>query len=197
MNKILIATGNKGKHKEMMNVFSQIPHLSFLSLRDFPDFPSPEETADNFQENALQKAQHYSHWGLPVLGEDSGIRLEAFPDRFGVRTRREIPHTDDLEWLRVFLEMMDGVENRRATFYSAVAFWDPQTQKSYTTIGSISGDITHFPQAPLEKGIPLSAVFIPEGETRVYSAMSSGEKAQISHRGQSTQKMVAFLQKNF
>jgi len=47
--------------------------------------------------------------------------------------------------------------------------------------------------APLEPGIPVSAVFIPEGKTEAYSAMTAQEKNEISHRARSAAQMIEVL----
>jgi len=192
--KILIATGNEGKRKEMLEVLGKLSDMTFLSLRDFPDIDDSEETGKDFEENALQKALFFGKvFDVPTIGEDSGLILEAFPDKFGIRTRREFAHADDQEWLRLFLELLGKTENRRATFYSASAFFDPFTEETYTALGTCSGTIAEFPQTPLEPGIPVSAVFIPDGYDLVYSAMKREEKNKISHRGGAMRKMSEFL----
>jgi len=171
-----------------------LAEFEFLSLRDFPLVEEPEENGATFEENALQKAKFFAkQHGISSIGEDSGLILEAFPEKFGVRTRRELPAKNDIEWLSLFLELLDGVENRCATFYSASAFFDPQNGQTHTVLGTCSGIIAEFPQTPLEPGIPVSAVFIPEGHDKVYSAMNKHEKNAVSHRGWSMKGMKEFL----
>jgi len=96
--------------------------------------------------------------------------------------------------VEVFLEMMKGQDNKKATFYSACAFFDPQTNKEHVVLGTCSGIITESPQASLEPGIPVSSVFIPDGYNKVYSAMDKKEKNAVSHRGWSMREMVKFLE---
>lgn len=194
--KILLATGNEGKKKELLEVLGEIQGIRWLSLKDFSPVKDPEEHGQTFRENALLKAKYFAEkFQIPTLGEDSGIILEAFPEKFGVRTRREISSSDDVDWLRQFLELLEGEKNRKATFFSALAYYDPITKKQHMTQGTCRGEITEFPQAPLEKGIPVSAVFLPEGKDIVYSAMSKEEKNSISHRGESTHQMAEKLKK--
>jgi len=192
--KILVATGNQGKKKELLEGFGPLPNIEFLSLQDFPEVEEPEENGMSFQENALIKAKYYAEKSDCVcLGEDSGLILEAFPEKFGLKTRREIQARDDVHWLGQFLEMLEEVDNRTATFYSSIAWYDPETDKSFVVEGQTKGEITEFPQAPLEKGIPVSAVFIPEGHDQVYSAMTKQEKNTVSHRGKAVMGMADFL----
>ena len=186
MTKLLIATGNEGKKKEMLNFFSALSGFEFLDLNDFPNVEEPEEDGADFEANALIKAQYYAaHSGMMTLAEDSGFILKAFPEKFGLRTRREFEAKDDMDWLTQFMDMMDGIDERTATFYSAMAIVDPATGFEKTVIGKVEGEITDFPQAPIEKGIPVSAVFIPAGEDQVFSAMTKADKIRVSHRGQS------------
>ncbi len=196
MKKILIATGNKGKKKEMLSFFKGIEGIEFLSLNDFPEIEEPDENEKTFEENAIVKAKYFAgKFNIPTLGEDSGIKLSAFPEKFGVKTKREIKAKDDIEWLTKFLKLLEGKENRNATFYSAIAYFDPQTKTEKTFLGKTSGIITEFPQTPLEHGIAVSSVFIPDGSEMVYSAMTKSEKNKVSHRGKSVKKMGEFLKK--
>jgi len=191
---ILIATGNQGKKKELLEGFGPLPNIEFLSLKDFEPAEEPEEDGLSFQENALIKAKYYAQkHNIVCLGEDSGLILEAFPEKFGLKTRREIQARDDVHWLEQFLEMLEGRDDRGATFYSSIAWYDPATEKSFVVEGQTEGEITEFPQAPLEKGIPVSAVFIPQGLDRVYSAMTKQEKNSLSHRGKAVKQMAEFL----
>ena len=193
MKEILIATGNEGKKQELLDFFQTLS-FKFLSLRDFDSLKEPEETGQNFEENALLKARYYGKkLKISALGEDSGLILSAYPDKFGLRTRREIAAKNDEAWLEQFLHLLQDQPNRQATFYSAIAFFDPQTQTEKVFLGQTSGVITQHPQAKLEPGIPVSAVFIPSGHHQVFSSMSKKQKNQVSHRGKSARQMDAFL----
>ncbi len=195
--KLLIATTNKGKKKELLEALEQyeLTGIEFLSLHEVTVSGEPDENAETFEENALIKAQFFAEQtGFPTLGEDSGLILSAFPKKFGVRTRREIDAQTDEEWLEKFLEILRPVSDRRATFYSATAFFNPMTKESATFLGSTTGTILTEPQAELESGIPVSTIFLADGETKlVYSALSKEEKNKISHRGKSVKQLGEFL----
>lgn len=194
--KLLLATTNEGKKKELLEAFAQngLSDIEFLSLRDVDVSGEPDENATTFEENALIKAKFFSEQtGIPTLGEDSGLLISAFPEKFGVRTRREIDASTDEEWLDQFLEMLEDASDRTATFYSATAFFDPQTGESVTFLGTTSGRILTEPQADLEPGIPVSAVFLADGQEKVYSALTRQQKNEISHRGKSVKQLVSFL----
>ncbi len=195
--KILLATGNEGKMREMVEAFrvhGLTQGIEFLSLKDLERTEDPEETGKTFEENALLKAQFFAHLtGIPSIGEDSGLILEAYPEKFGIRTRREIPEKEDRSWLKAFLALLKNEFNRKATFYSAMAYFDPKTEKKFVCLGACTGHITESPQTNLEPGIPVSSVFIPAGYDIVYSAMTKEEKNAVSHRGGSAKQMAEFL----
>ncbi len=195
--KILLATGNNGKRNEMVEAFRVHgigEDTQFLSLKDLGRTEDPEETGKTFEENALLKAKFFADLtGLPSIGEDSGLILDAYPEKFGLRTRREIPEKEDQAWLDAFLKILAGETNRKATFYSSMAYFDPQSGQEFVCLGECSGVITEKPETEMEPGIPVSSVFIPDGHEVVYSAMSKEEKNAISHRGWSAHAMAEFL----
>lgn len=194
--KLLIATTNEGKKRELFEAFEKygLTGIEFLSLRDVEVSGEPDENASTFEENALIKAKFFAdQTGIPTLGEDSGLILSAFPEKFGVRTRREIDASTDEEWLEKFLKILESEENREATFYSATAFFDPVNKESATFLGSTTGNILLEPQTEIEPGIPVSTIFLAQGQTLVYSALSPDEKNQISHRGKSVKQLAEFL----
>jgi len=197
MLKILLATGNPGKKREILECFTAFKgQIEWLSLSDFPALEEPEETGSDFESNAVIKAEYFGKANnILTLAEDSGLTITAFPDMFGIRTRRQFTAKDDMDWMTQFLDLMDGIEERGAHFYSAFALYDPTNGESQTTLGGIGGEIAEFPMAPLVPGIPVSAVFIPEGKTEAYSAMSTKEKNEISHRARSGALMTEILKK--
>ncbi len=193
-NSILLATGNRGKAQEILDFFEDT-QIMFQLLSDFPAIDDVEETGSNFEENALIKAKYFGNkFQVSTIGEDSGLILEAFPNMFGLKTRREFDADTDEAWLEQFMTLMDGIDNRRATFYSSMAFYDPVQNIEKTALGKTSGIILHEPTTPMEQGIPISAVFVPNGSNQVYSAMSKSEKNEISHRGKSSAAMAQFLE---
>jgi XTP/dITP diphosphohydrolase len=196
--KILLATGNDGKKKEMIEAFRVHGlggDIEFLSLADVSCEGDVEENGGTFEENALIKAKFFSDQvGIPSIGEDSGLVLDACPEKFGLRTRREIPEKEDNAWLSAFLALLEGETNRKSTFYSSMAYYHPETGQTFTCLGKCSGIITTEPRTELEPGIPVSAVFVPDGYDRVYSAMTKEEKNAVSHRGWSAREMAEFLQ---
>ena len=71
MKKIVIATKNQGKIREMMEAFEHLP-VEVVSLADFGELPDAVEDGDSFSENARIKAKFYmEHTGFACLADDS------------------------------------------------------------------------------------------------------------------------------
>lgn len=194
MQKILIATHNSGKFKELMEVLEDLP-FKFVSLNDEKITEDVEETGSSYEANAIIKAEFFGKMtGLPTIADDSGIHVDALQGELGVKTRRwgAGAKATDQEWLDYFLKRMSTEENRRAEFVTNIAFWRPD-EEILTFEGQCLGHILDTPPCPLEPGIPLSSVFLPEGKDKVYSQMSTDEKNEISHRGKAIKKCHEYL----
>lgn len=198
MQKILIATRNFGKYKELMEVLEELP-FKFVSLNDEKIDGDVEEHGKTYEENAILKAEYFGRLAaLPTIADDSGIIIDALTGELGVQTRRWGAGADasDEKWLNFFLHRLATEKNRRAEFISAIAFYRPE-QETLTFRGECIGQILAEPQVELEPGIPLSAVFLPEGKTQVFSALSKNEKNEISHRGKAIRQCYDYLLKHF
>ncbi|MEI7511093.1 MAG: non-canonical purine NTP pyrophosphatase [Candidatus Peregrinibacteria bacterium] len=192
---ILIATGNAGKLLEIQEFFGDMPGIRFLSLKDLGLKNDCEETGNSFAENALQKAKYFfERAGIPTLGEDSGIIVDALTGELGIKTRRwgAGEKATDEEWLAYFLQRMAGEKIRSARFFCASVFYDGE--KTFLAEGQSEGNLLQNPVLPIPKGIPLSALFVPVGHEKVFSAMTRAEKNSISHRGSAIGKMKEWLE---
>lgn len=197
MEKILIATRNFGKYKELMEVLEELP-LKFASLNDENVEGDVEEDGDSYEANAILKAEYFGRQtNLPTIADDSGIIVDALQGELGIHTRRWGAGSDanDEDWLNHFLHRLAFEENRSAEFISVVAFYRPN-EETLTFRGECKGMILPEPQVNLEPGIPLSAVFLPEGKNDVFSALSKHEKNEISHRGKAIKQCHDFLLKH-
>ena len=86
--KILFATKNKGKFKEVKNIFSDTD-IELLSLNDFDNAIDVVEDGSTFEENALKKAEEiYKQFKLPVISDDSGLIVEQLNGAPGIYSSR-------------------------------------------------------------------------------------------------------------
>ena len=88
MKKIIIASGNQHKLKEIKEFLKDLPY-HFIGLDEYPDFPEIEETGDSLLENALIKARTiHNITGLPSIGDDTGLEVDYLNGLPGVRSAR-------------------------------------------------------------------------------------------------------------
>lgn len=203
--KLLIATQNIGKFSEIEEVLRSLPlDLYHLKLKDFKGHLKDdhfEEHGRTFEENAELKAMHYHKLiGMPAIGEDSGIIVDALEEELGVKTRRwgAGANATDEEWIEHFMKVMKDIpeEKRTAHFVCAAAFIDGGGEVAMFR-GQTEGIITHELEAPLRPGIPLSSCFRPVGKNKVYAALNENEKNKVSHRGKAFHELKDFIQSHF
>lgn len=189
--KLHIATGNDGKMREIKN-FLDDESIDYVSL-NYIDLK--EETGTTFQENSLQKAMNaFLQTGVPTLAEDSGIEVFALPGELGVKTRRwgAGENASDREWMDYFLGVMSDKKERGAHFFTSACLV-VSLEEIYICGGACKGAILQESSVPLQKGIPLSSYFVPDGFDKTFSELSSTEKNMISHRGIAMGKIAKIL----
>ena len=93
VKRLVVASTNAGKIREVSLALSDLPDWSVESL---PDLPEIEETGTTFLENATLKASHYSRFIADLtLADDSGLCVEAIGGRPGLHSARYAPSTDE------------------------------------------------------------------------------------------------------
>lgn len=198
MEKLLIATRNLGKFKEINVILGEIP-FQVVSLDCLGIEGDVEEDGTTYEENALKKGRFFSEGGggILTLTDDSGLEVSALEGELGLKTRRwgAGHNASDEEWLEHFLQVMEGVEDRSARFVCCAALCGGDVGEK-VFFGETKGVITREPEAPLLPGLPLSSCFRPEGQEKVYAALSSGEKGEVSHRGWAISEVREYLAYN-
>ncbi|MCF7856836.1 non-canonical purine NTP pyrophosphatase [Candidatus Gracilibacteria bacterium] len=196
LSKLFLATANPSKIREISAALGDLA-LEIQTPADFEEFEMPTENGETFEKNAEIKAQFWLRkTGLPVLADDSGILVEALPDELGVQTVRfgAGANATDAEWLDYFLARMEGAQTRRAKFISVLALARPSEPTKFFR-GEVEGEILTEAAAPLLPRIPLSSVFLADGATEVFAAMTTEEKSKFSHRGRAVKQLKMFLKK--
>ena len=97
MKKIIVATKNQGKIKEMINAFKNLP-VELHSLSEFGPLPDAVEDGTTFEENAIKKAKFYAQkTGYACLADDSGLTIDILDGAPGIYSARFAGyHADDL-----------------------------------------------------------------------------------------------------
>lgn len=184
--KLVIATSNPGKYREIMEVLEGVPY-EVVSSRELHLRDDVVEDGATYEANARKKVQHYfQQTGFITLAEDSGIVVDALKDELGVQTRRwgAGEQASDEEWIQYFLERLKDVpeKERTARFLCTAALMKPDGSVQIF-VGETEGVLTYELEAPIYKGLPISSCFRPIGFDKVYAALSVAEKNRVSHRG--------------
>jgi len=184
--KLVIATSNPGKFREIMEVMESAP-CEVLSSRELGLKDDVIEDGDTYEANAVKKVQHYyGQTGFLTLAEDSGIVVDALSGELGVKTRRwgAGENATDEDWINHFLKVLKNVplKDRTARFICCAALMNEKGEVKLFK-GVTEGIITEGLEAPLYRGLPISSCFKPAGYNKVYAALSVDEKNQVSHRG--------------
>src|SRR6188768_3632181 len=87
--KLIIASRNMHKIREIRSILKQVGHFDIYSLIDYPDYKSPAETGMTFEENAILKATLAAQaLGGYVIADDSGLVVPILNGEPGVRSAR-------------------------------------------------------------------------------------------------------------
>jgi len=193
-SELLIATRNEGKLIEVREMLSELP-LQFLSLRDFPDTVTVDETATSFAENASLKARGYAlQTGAFTLADDSGLEVDALGGEPGVRSARYAGEAaSDFDRVQRLLSNLAGFDRtaRTARFVAAIAIADPQGTILNLSIGTCEGTITETPRG--ENGFGYDPIFIPRGYEQTFAELGSDIKNRISHRADALEQTGEYL----
>lgn len=181
LNKLLVATGNQGKLKEIREILSDI---EVLGLSDVGIECDVEETGTTFAENAYIKAFEISkRTGLPVLADDSGLEVDALGGRPGVYSARFAGEhaTDDENVNKLLAELKDVPKDKRgARFACAMCLIFPDGRKIETFGTSCPGIIIDSKRG--ENGFGYDPVFFAPEYGKTFSEMTMEEKNKVSHR---------------
>lgn len=192
MKKLLIATHNAGKKKEIQDILSDLPYTVFMLDDVEGEILLPEETGTTYEENASIKATFAGEvTQLLTMADDSGLEVSALPGELGVRTAR-YTQGSDADRNTKLLTAMKGVRDRSARFISCIALHDPTTKQTQTFIGEMKGTISE--ESKGANGFGFDPVFIPEGYTQTFAELGTAVKNEISHRAKSLRLMKQALE---
>lgn len=191
--KILLATTNLGKAREIKNYLAELP-LKIVSLQDLGPEAIFEEKGKTFEENARGKSLFYSRQHkLLTLAEDSGLEIEYLRGEPGVLSSRYSgPQATDEKNIKKVLKSMNGVptEQRKAQFVSCMVLADKS--KIITEIKERAKGFITFEQRG-NYGFGYDPIFFYPPLKRTFAELSPEEKNMVSHRGRALKKLKAFL----
>jgi len=183
--KLVLASGNAGKLAEIREILAGTG-IDLVLQRQL-GIADAEETAGTFVENALIKARHASRLsGLPALGDDSGLCVDALNGAPGLLSARFAgAHGDSAANIAKLLEALRDVPEGRRTahFHCSIALLahadDPAP---LIAEGHWHGSVLRAPQG--ERGFGYDPVFFDPAHGMSAAEMEPALKNRVSHRGQ-------------
>ena len=190
--KLVIASHNKGKLKEMVELMA--PFGVEVVLASDLRLPEPEETEDSYIGNAKLKALAAAQAsGLPALADDSGLSVDALGGAPGIYSARWADKGPD--GARDFNIGMDRVlrelaahNNRRGRFVSALALAWPDGHCELFEAW-VEGEIIHEQRGA--RGFGYDPIFRPLGYDITFGEMDPDHKREISHRAEAFRQLMA------
>jgi XTP/dITP diphosphohydrolase len=150
----------------------------------------PEETGDTYEENARIKAR-FGRERAPadawVLGEDSGIEVDALDGGPGVRSARWTPHGDQADAL---LERLAGDDERRARMVTEIVALAPSGDEIHVR-GVLEGELASERRG--DSGFGYDPIFIPDGYDLTVAELGDDWKRMHSHRARAAQALLEAL----
>ncbi len=197
MKKLLIATKNKGKIKELTTLLSDLP-LQLLSLKDVGITDDVEENGQTYEENSRTKALFYAkRSGLPALSDDGGLEISALGGEPGIHSRRWLGYTATDEELinhmkKIAKRLPD--DNRTAYFRTVITLALPDW-KVWSVEGKVKGIIAKKPYIKMLTGYPYRSFFFLPEINKFYheNELSPQEQKLYNHRHKALQKLKPII----
>lgn len=192
--RLVLGTRNAGKVREISDLFEPWG-VAIASLADFPQAIEVDETGETFAENARLKAviqaMHLGEW---VLGEDSGICVDALGGAPGPRSARFAgDDATDADNNALLLDRLRGVplEQRTAHYTCHIVLADPSGRVHVDCETECHGRIAMRPSG--DAGFGYDPLFEVIEYHRTFGELGDTVKAVISHRARAMRQLLACL----
>lgn len=192
--KLVLATRNQGKVREIGEMLKDQNGIQLLSLRSYPDAPDVVEDGKTYEENAIKKAAALAEYtGHLTIADDSGLEVDALGGAPGVHSARYAG--EDASDQDRILKLLDALHNtpddrRSGRFICAVAIAEPLTQAQVVR-GVCEGQIIRKPRGG--SGFGYDPIFVPVGYDKTFAELGDEIKNQISHRAEALGKARQLL----
>lgn len=182
MKRIIFATSNEGKMKEIREIMKDSGY-EVVSLKEAGISADIEENGTTFEENAIIKAEAIARLtGEPAMADDSGLEVDYLDKAPGIYSARFLGEDTDYTVKNTYiLDKLSGVplEKRNARFVCAIALAYPHG-KTLTKRATIEGYIGY--EIRGENGFGYDPIFMVPEFDKTTAELSMEEKNKISHR---------------
>ena len=193
MTKLLLATRNKGKIREMVDLLHTVK-AEIITPRDLEIELDVEESGKTYAENAARKALAYASLSnYLALGDDSGLEVEALGGAPGIYSARYSPKpgaTDKDRRDYLLAQLQEVSKPWSARFHCTVALAAPEGEIHYAE-GFCEGEIISEERG--EAGFGYDPIFLVSELGKTMAELSMAEKNKISHRSRAVKAMLPNL----
>lgn len=188
---LVLGTHNAKKLRELKILFAPTS-IAVASLAEMEDPIEVVEDGKSFRENAEKKAsQQAIHLGRWVIGEDSGLCVEALKGKPGIYSARFAgDDAKDEDNNAKLIRELDGVQKRTANYVSHIALADPTGEILLNVEGKCFGEIVDQPRG--SAGFGYDPYFLVREYDKTMAELGDTVKSVISHRAKA---MRQFLRK--
>lgn len=194
MKRLVLATENQDKAKEIRAILGSDFPIKVLTLADFPEVRLPPEEGSTYAENAVAKALVVARaTGEMALGDDTGLEVEALGGAPGLYSARFAGEGASYHNNRMkLMEALRGLpaERRGARFVCTVAIGWPDGSVKVVE-GRCEGSITEKESGG--RGFGYDPIFWVSECGKTFAELSPEEKNRISHRGRAVRSAMEIL----
>ena len=195
MKKILIATSNAHKVKEVKDIFDSLNFdVELITPKDLDpnNKNEPVEDGDSFKENSYIKAKfYYDLYHIPTIADDSGICIDFYDGKPGIYSARWLKELSYKEKNEKITNDLKDSDNRGAQFVCGITYIDDDQTLYFE--GVLKGSIANKPQG-LE-GFGYDPIFIIDGQSKTTAELGEDFKKYNSHRALALRKLVEYFEK--
>ena len=193
MDKIVFATTNEGKVKEIKEILKDFP-IEVVSMKEMGITADIEENGTTFEENSLIKARALAKLtGLPALADDSGLEVDYLNGEPGIYSARYLGRDTGYDYKNNYIiDKLSGAkgEDRSARFVCVISLVLPDGRE-FVERGVVEGLIGYEQKG--ENGFGYDPIFYLPEYGKTSAELPPEEKNRISHRGKALTAMKKLI----
>ena len=193
MEKIVFATANEGKVKEIKEILKDFP-IEVVSMKEMGITADIEENGTTFEENSLIKARALAKLtGLPALADDSGLEVDYLNGEPGIYSARYLGRDTDYDYKNNYIinKLSDAQDKERSARFVCVISLVLPDGREFVERGVVEGLIGYEQKG--ENGFGYDPIFYLPEYGKTSAELSPDEKNKISHRGKALSAMKKLI----